>query len=131
MDCNEELLQCPCWVMDILPERVPKNSPGQYFRVERYLMGEERSRILQQRIRVMLKLNCYREFTLEGEANPPPEVIADLLAKQYVLIRTGDALIASDPDDTYCTLYNPDEELLRLVRLIASGEGLYVWKGVD
>ena len=30
----DELLQCPYWVIDILPSQVPKDSPGQYFAVE-------------------------------------------------------------------------------------------------
>ena len=32
----DELLQLPCWNIDILPEQVPKDSPGQYFAVEKY-----------------------------------------------------------------------------------------------
>ena len=39
-----------------------------------------------------------------------------------------DAMIVSEPDDTYLTLYHPDDELLELVRTIAAGEGLYVWQ---
>lgn len=35
-------------------------------------------------------------------------------------------MILSEPDDTYMTLFNPDDELLELVKLIASGEGLFV-----
>ena len=32
----EELLQCPYWIIDILPSQVPEDSPGQYFAVEKY-----------------------------------------------------------------------------------------------
>ena len=32
----DELLQLPYWNIDILPEQVPKDSPGQYFAVEKY-----------------------------------------------------------------------------------------------
>jgi hypothetical protein len=38
----------------------------------------------------------------------------------------GDSMILSEPDDTHMTLFNPDDELLELVKLIASGEGLFV-----
>ena len=31
----EELLQCPYWIIDILPSQVPADSPGQYFAVEK------------------------------------------------------------------------------------------------
>ena len=37
-------------------------------------------------------------------------------------------MIASDPDDTYLTLYGPDDMLLDLVRALAASEGLFVWK---
>ena len=32
----EELLQCPYWIIDILPSQVPEDSPGQYFNVSRW-----------------------------------------------------------------------------------------------
>ena len=38
-----------------------------------------------------------------------------------------DAMLLSEPDDTYMTLFNPNESLLRLIRVLAGGEGLYVW----
>ena len=34
----EELLQAPCWIIDILPEQVPADGPGQYFAVEKYFL---------------------------------------------------------------------------------------------
>ena len=34
----EALLEKPCWVLDFLPQRVPADSPGQYFAVEAYLL---------------------------------------------------------------------------------------------
>ena len=36
-------------------------------------------------------------------------------------------MILSEPDDTHMTLLGPDEKLLKLVKLLAAGEGLYVW----
>ena len=36
-------------------------------------------------------------------------------------------MILSEPDDTHMTLFGPDEKLLKLVKLLAAGEGLYVW----
>ena len=35
----DELLQTPCWIIDILPGQVPKDSPGQYFAVEYYMIA--------------------------------------------------------------------------------------------
>ena len=107
------LLQSPYWVIDILPEQVPKNSPGQYFEIEKYL-----------------KLNCYRPISIAGEPtfNPAPEYISDEMRKRYLYIMLDEAMILSEPDDTHLTVFNPDEKLLELIKAIAAGEGLFVWK---
>ena len=36
--------------------------------------------------------------------------------------------ILSESDNTHLTLFNPDDTLLNLVKTIAGGEGLFVWK---
>ena len=65
----DELLQKPYWIIDILPAQVPKDSPGQYFAVEKYYLREQRlAEIKQKHINVVLKLNCYRDISIEGEA---------------------------------------------------------------
>ena len=47
----DELLQKPYWIIDILPEQVPADSPGQYFAVEKYFLGKEQlDRIKQKHI---------------------------------------------------------------------------------
>ena len=128
----DELLLTPYWIIDILPEQVPKDSPGQYFAVEKYyLAGDRLADIKQKHINVILKLNCYRDISLDEESslNPPPERIAEEMRSRYLCIMTGGSMIISEPDDTYMTLYNPDKKLLELVKTIASGEGLFVWKG--
>ena len=125
----EELLNKPYWIIDILPSRVPGDSPGQYFAVEAFLRKEQMAAIKQKHISLILKLNCYRAVTLEEETNPPPAHIAGIMHRQTAQFMLGDALLLSEPDDTYLTLFNPDESLLALVRSIAAGEGLYVWKG--
>ena len=38
----EEMLEKPYWIVDILPERVPADSPGRYFDVEQYYLDESR-----------------------------------------------------------------------------------------
>ena len=37
-------------------------------------------------------------------------------------------LLVPEPDETHLTLYNADDELLELARLLAQAEGLFVWK---
>jgi GNAT superfamily N-acetyltransferase len=132
----EELLNTPYWIVDILPEQVPADCNGQYFKVEKYYLGRKRfAEIKQKHVNLVLKLNCYRDVTLEDadgvlppEVNPVPAKIEQEMRKRYVPVRVGDALIISEPDDTHLTLFNPDEELLALVRTIAAGEGLFVWQ---
>ena len=127
----EELLQAPYWIIDILPAQVPKDSPGQYFAVEKYYLKDERLAVIKKKhINVVLKLNCYMDISIEEESgiNPPPEQIADEMRKRYLYIMTGESMILSEPDDTHMTVFNPDPQLLDLLKMIASGEGLYVWQ---
>ena len=127
----DELLQTEYWIIDVLPVQVPKDSPGQYFAVERYFLRKPHIRAIKQKhINVILKLNCYRDLSLDEEAavNPPPEVIAEAVNRRYVCILIDESMIVSEPDSTYLTLYNPDEQLLSLVMELSKGEGLFVWK---
>ena len=127
----EQLLQTDCWIIDILPAQVPADSPGQYFAVEKYFLETSRFTDIKQRhINLVLKLNCYMDVSLDGEppVNPPPEQIARAMRERYVYIMLGGAMILSEKDDTHLSLFNPDEKLLELVREIARGEGLYVWR---
>ena len=126
----DEQLQKPYWIIDILPKRVPENSPGQFFEVEKYYLEKERLReIKQKHINVVLKLNCYRSVSIdeETEKNPSPARIAEEMMRRSLYIMVDGAMILSEPDDTHMTVFNPDRELLELIRMIASGEGLFVW----
>jgi hypothetical protein len=126
-----ELLEMPYWVVDILPRQVPADSPGQYFAVERHYLEESQfAQVKQRHIDLVLKLNCYFDLALddEQEVNPSPARVVQEMNRRYVCIRMGDALIVSEPDDTCLTIYNPNDELLALVRQLAMGEGLYLWQ---
>ena len=127
----DELLETPYWIIDILPKQVPMDSPGQYFAVEEYYLSKKQiAEVKNRHIGLVLKLNCYRDLSLdeETEINPPPGRIAEEMRKRHLCILTGDSMILSEPDDLSMTLYHPDEELLELVRVLAAGEGLYVWQ---
>ena len=115
----------------MLPFQVPKDSAGQYFEIEKYYLSEPRlSAVKQKHIDTVLKLNCYRNLSLdeEDEINPDPEYIAETMKNRHVCIMLGDSMIVSEPDELYMTLYDPDDELLRLVTAIALAEGLHVWQ---
>ena len=127
----EELLETPYWIVDVLPEQVKADSPGQYFAIERYYRAEPRITEIRKRYAdLVLKLNCYRDIQLDGEEerNPPPERIAEAVLTRRVCLRTGDALIVSEPDELYLTVYDPDEALLRLLKKLCAGEGLHLWQ---
>ena len=126
----EELLNTPYWIIDILPKQVPAGSAGQYFAIEKYLRETQLSDIKKKHVNLILKLNCYRDISLDEdkEINISPEKIADAIYKRYVNIMVDDAMIVSEPEDTYLTIYNPDEDLLTLMKELASGEGMFVWK---
>lgn len=130
----DELFQTPYWVIDPLPRQVPRDSAGQYFVVERYYLEKPRlDRIKRKHLNIVLKLNCYRDISLEDEAipNPSPERIAEEMRKRYLCLRVDDALILSEPDDTTMTVFNPDESLLDLLRDIVPSEGLFIWQPPD
>ena len=127
----EELLQCPYWIIDILPSQVPKDSPGQYFVVEKYFLeGNRAEEIKQKHINLILKLNCYRDISLSDDTviNPLPEHLAAEMKQRYLYIFVGESMILSEPDDTHLTVFNPDPQLLELIGQISSSEGLFVWK---
>ena len=127
----EELLELPYWIVDVLPEQVKADSPGQYYAVERYYRSEPRiTEIKKRHADLVLKLNCYRDILPDGkeERNPTPERIAEAVLTRRACLRTGDALIVSEPDELYLTVYHPDRELLRLLKKLCVGEGLYLWQ---
>ena len=131
MDRIEELLQKPYWVIDILPEQVKQDSPGQYFEVERFFLKDKDLR--RKQLNVLLKLNCYYDFVIvldEGEVrrNPPPDMMEKLVGKKHMCIQAEETLIVADPADTYMTLYNVSGRLLELVKTLSTGEGLFIWQ---
>lgn len=135
----ERLLEKPCWVIDLLPMRVPQDSAGQFFNVERYYLQEPRhERLCRRYADVLLKLNCYHNLLVnhddEWVKNPPPEALVTWLTTSLqnghmcVLINDGDALITASGGDIHVSLYNPSEPLLQLLAQLAAAEGLFLWK---
>jgi hypothetical protein len=130
MNRVKELSNIEMWIIDIIPQRVPENSKGQYFRIEQFYLDKKRiENIRQKQANVILKLNCYMDIYVDGMGdNPDPEVIAKSFQKQGLNIQIGNALLVTDPDDTNMTLYKADYQLLELTKAIALAEGLFVWK---
>ena len=136
----ERLLEQPYQIIDILPERVEKDSDGQYFEIDSYYHQKEQLRKIREKfVNVLLKLNCYYDLKMssDGETwilNASPGDLARRFEESAashsplsILIGSDDALVTFSGDDHYMTIYNPDEDLLELVRQCAQAEGLFVW----
>ena len=126
------------WIIDILPKQVPAGSAGQYFKAERYFLSRL-DEISRKFARILIRLNCYYDLQVstDGETwilNASPgdlarrfEESASSHSPLSIFIGSDVALVTFSGDDHYMTLYNPDEELLELVRQCAQAEGLFVW----
>lgn len=68
-----------------------------------------------------------------AECEPARQVIDDIrsISTIKVNILVNEAMIISDLEDTHRTIFDPDEELLLLVRELAAGEGMFVWRAED
>ena len=135
----ERLLESPCWVIDMLPCRVPQDSHGQVFAVERYYLTSPVHEWLSQRFAdVLLKLNCYHDLHVDYDdkwvKNPAPATLVAWLKESLqhghlcALIDNGTALITASGGDTHLTLYNPSPTLLELVGRLATSAGLFLWQ---
>lgn len=127
----ERLQNSPCWILDILPGRVPKEKAKQYAELEKeYLHTEELERSF---FKVLMKLRCYYDLRIvlpDGEEinDISAAALKELVGHKYIQILIGDSLIVSDPDDMYMSLFNPSDEMLEIVKGIAGSEGMFVWE---
>ena len=132
----DRYLEQSYWIIDILPKQVPASNGSQYFKVEKYFLSHPQIDDLCRKFANMLiRLSCYDDITIvltTGEiANPHPETIERLILARkpfFVLLRSADAMIYINGEDTYLMLYNAKAELLELVRVLAASEGLFVWQ---
>lgn len=135
----DELLEMPAWVIDILPEQVPADGGERYFTVENYLLSGRRSRDVRRAFaEVLVKLNCYFDFVVfteyddEGIRNPSPDKLVRWVLKDKgfvnVLLEGQDVLIGVPDMSTYMAVFNASDEVLDLLRQLASASGLFVWK---
>lgn len=133
----DDYLEKPYWLIDILPKQVPANSRGQYFKIERYWLQQPQfGSICRKFANLLMKLNCYYEVSVADASGAAsvglqPESIEKMLTggdAVYMVMDSENAMFSFNGDDHYMTLYNPSKELLEFVSLLASSEGLLVWK---
>ena len=127
------------WVVDFLPKQVPENADGRFFSVEQYYLETSHYTVMRERFSdILLKLYCYYDLRLfvnddtEGIVHPDPELLASHIKDNQgdlcILIGASEGLITLGRDDTHMTIYGPSEDLLELIRTLASAVGLFVWK---
>ena len=133
----DDYLEKPYWLIDILPKQVPANSRGQYFKIEKYWLEQPQfGRICRKFACLLMKLNCYYEVSIANadgavSVSLQPESLEKMLIggdAVYMVMDSENAMIGFNGDDHYMTLYNPSNDLLELISLLASSEGLFVWK---
>ena len=135
------LFDKPYWIVDVLPEQVPRDAPGQYPAAESYYLTQPRYSLLRGKYaEILIRLNCYFDLRVargdgeEWELNPAPQALARAFAESgmtdrfLALAEPGPSLLVLNGDDTYMTVYDPTETLLRLLRPLAASAGLFLWK---
>ena len=130
----ERLIDTPCWIIDILPQRVSKDMADKYVALERELLHTDELRT--KLFRFLLKLNCYYRFKVilpddEEIDDISTDSLKELAGYRYIQILIGDSLMVSDPDDMYMSVYNPTDCLLDLMSKLAGSEGLFIWRVED
>ncbi|MBQ7460436.1 MAG: hypothetical protein IJS72_03595 [Oscillospiraceae bacterium] len=131
-DIAESLFNKPYHVIDVLPERVPEERAGSYFRFENYCLSRLQI-IYGQFSDVLIKLCCYFDILIftEGkwEANPDFQRIEDVLLSSgfvNILLPSVPALISLNKGDLYMTVYNASGDLLSVLRDLCRAEGLFI-----
>ena len=140
----EHLIDGPYWVADILPKRVPAGKPDRYFDVERYFLQPERIReIYRNYAEVFIRLNCYYSMAVSfdcgesWEVDPDPsEFVRNVLeasdtAQLRVLFPEQRAMIDLDFGYTDLAVFDPDSNILDLLRPMLLAEGFFLWPGEE
>ena len=142
METINRLLNKNYYIIDCLPVQVPKDSKGQFFEVESYLLNHiERYGVQDRFVGIILKMMCYYHTSVfikeEWIEQPSPDVIVGLVERimqnhsgtMNVLFSEKEALLVVDGDCLNMTIYNPDDELCILMKDIAASEGMFFRNG--
>lgn len=139
MQTIDRLLETPCYIIDFLPQQVPADCGGQFFKVENYLLNHyDRYGIRDRVIRIILKVMCYYPVSVQwGEwmENPTPEQVADIIdtimrnhsGDVNMIFTSKDALLQFGWDCLNISIYHPDEEMCALFEKLAASEGMF-WR---
>lgn len=142
MQIVDRLLEKTCYIVDFLPQQVPKSCGGQFFKVENYFLNEyERYGIRDKFICIILKAMCYYPVSVycgKWIEQPEPEQVVKIIhtitenhsGDMNVVFTSKDALLQFGWDCLNISVYNPDEEMCILFEKIAASEGMF-WRKAD
>lgn len=134
----EEMMDEPCYLIDIFPYTVPKTPDGRYFAVEEYFQ-QNRREWNEKFGRLLLKLYCYYDFWVssgeESAENPQPDLLAQWIGRclegrrglLHIVLPQCNSMIVLSGDDLYMSLYHPDPRLKGLIAQLAGAEGLFFY----
>ena len=142
MQIIDRLLETPCYIIDFLPQQVPKDCGGQFFKVENYFLNHyDRYGLRDRFIRTILKAMCYYPISVylgEWIEQPSPEQVAEIIdtimenhsGDMNMLFTSKGALLQFGWDCLNISIYNPDEEMCVLFEQLATSEGMF-WRKTD
>lgn len=155
MDKIDVLLKKQCYIIDLLPKKVPADSKGSFFDVESYFLGHNKNgqcrngtayaggafcRILHHKFTfILLKLMCFYPISIFSydhsklTEHPAPQTAIDMIgqAKDTLGILIGeDTLLLFEKDSLHLSVYNPDSDMQEIFSSLARAEGLF-WRKAD
>ena len=134
-----ELLEKNCYIIDFLPEQVPKQSKGQFFDVEYYMLNSDKYIGIRDKFEnVILKLMCYYRVAVCWKGwieQPKPNLIGNAINEIMVnhsgwlncLLPDENALLVFEWDCLNLSVFNPPQEMQKILEKIAWSEGLF-WR---
>jgi len=135
----DEFLEKPCYVIDFLPQRVPKDANGDYFDVEYFILNSDKHYGLKDKfVNVILKLMCFYHVSVFWNGwvdHPKPEVIDNAVNEIMenhsgtldVLFPDENVLMVFEWDCMNLSVYNLPEGMTGIMEKIALSEGLFLW----
>ena len=142
----ESLLEEPCLIIDVMPERVPKDS-STFWEVEDLLLEDkdEMELLASKFRRIVLKLACYfgfeafdtarGEWQEDGSADELSESIVEVVEGGVggiaVLFPSEECLLFVEGGSLNMTAHGTNKRFRELLAKLAKSEGLFCWEGLQ
>lgn len=136
----DELLEKPCYVIDLLPQRVSKTADGQFSDIECYLLNSDWHNKIANKFEIIIfKLMCYYHVSIlmnDWIDYPKPEVIDkainEIMKSHYgtlnIVFPEENVLLVFEWDCLNLSIYNPPKSMIEIMEKLALTEGLFLWQ---